>query len=493
MRRRGSQLLVSQLWDTPNYRGRIRDISPLPGTLVGGSYNGFVHEEPGVTLAALARDATLPITLVTLAGRSAETVVSWVHTTERVDPRPHLRPHELVCTLGSSLVQSGSARTFARALVASEVAGVVLGLGEVHLSPPSSLVSACEEFGLPLLAIPHDVPFRAVDEAVLRRHDQLESAARRREGACLATLTSLARAGASSERLLHEAAATLDSEITLESDSDADSGGSPMWAGIGFEPSSEFLGQLGSLLDLAMLERDRGEAEQHARIGQLVDLIGRGLAHPAALAPELAALGLDETKLQVSVWPEGSAQELQRLWPSALVGVAQRSVVLIAAPVQPEALSAAGFVCGYSSVIGIAGVRRGVNEARSAFTLARSRGSVAGPLDLVSLDAILEQLPAETLTPFVETLISPLLDSEGGTDGELVRTLATYIDNDRQMQATADQLFVHVNTVRHRLNRIRILTDRDPQTVSGLTDLRIGLWALERRQVIAHRLTRPLR
>ncbi|GAA1593844.1 PucR family transcriptional regulator [Leucobacter chromiireducens] len=449
-----------------------------------------MHEIPDVTIADIARDELLPITIITLAGKDATSPVTWVHTTERADPRPHLRANELICTLGSALVHPGAAGEFVGALAASKVAGVVLGLGEVHLSTPPSLIAACEEHGLPLLAIPHDVPFRAVDEAISRRRGQIEDEARKREVAALTALTSLAREGASAQQMLASAGNALGG--TLQSPEPTLGSPEVQWDGPGLPPSAEFLQQFAALLDLAQLERTRGRAEQHARLGQLIELVSRGLAHPAALAPELTARGLSETALQVSLWPAGSASTLESRWDSVLVGAFEHSVVMLSAPLEREALHALGLVCGFSATIDLPNLRRGVNEAKSAFTLSRNRGSVAGPLDLVSLDALLEQQPADALAPFIEALIAPLIDSDGEQKGDLVKTLEVFIANDRRIQETANQLFVHVNTVRHRLTRVRDLTLRDPLTFAGLADLRIALWAYDRRRLIAHRLTRPL-
>jgi DNA-binding PucR family transcriptional regulator len=74
---------------------------------------------------------------------------------------------------------------------------------------------------------------------------------------------------------------------------------------------------------------------------------------------------------------------------------------------------------------------------------------------------------------------------------ELLSTLRVFIDADGHLQATADRLYVHVNTVRHRLRRIRELSGRDPLSQNDLVDLRIALWTAERRKAVEHRLIRP--
>ena len=442
-----------------------------------------------VTIADLVADEALVMTAAHLPPGGASRQVSWVHATERVDPRPHLRRHELVCTLGSGLVRPGAAEAFAAALADAGVAGVALGLGEVHLSPPEELVAACRRHGLPLLLLDHGVPFLAVNDVVLRRRSQIESAARMRETALLSRLMAMARDGADEAALLRECEAELGgrprradraSERVLE------------WAGPEGAVSEAFLEQLESVLAFTGLEHARESSEQQLRLGQLVDLIARGLALPAAILPEVEASGLDRARLRVSVWPGGSEGPLRRRWEDALVAVTPDAVVLVTGPGPASELRDPGLVCGYSSVVPLEDLRRALSEARSALRLARSRGGVAGPDQLVSLEALLEQQPPELLAPFIEQLAAPLLRAEELGRGELLGTLRAFLEGDGHLQATADRLYVHVNTVRHRLRRVRELSGRDPLSPRELVDLRIALWALERRRAVGHRLIRPL-
>lgn len=56
-------------------------------------------------------------------------------------------------------------------------------------------------------------------------------------------------------------------------------------------------------------------------------------------------------------------------------------------------------------------------------------------------------------------------------------TLRTFLDRGAQFSATAEALFVHVNTLRKRLARIRELTGRDPLLIDGRVDLFLALQA----------------
>lgn len=442
-----------------------------------------------VTLGDLLADASLSATAAVLPDGGVSRPVSWVHATEQLDPRPHLRTHELVCTLGSSLVRPHAAAAFVSALDESGVAGIALGLGEVHLSPPQALVIACREAGMPLLLLEHGVPFLAVNDAVLKLRNVIENKARNLETTLLTRLMSMARSGAEADALLAEASATLGGALTQ----DHESAGPPFtWTGATPRPSEAFLGQLESILEFSGIEQARAAVERQQQLGQLIDLITSGLAHPAAILPDIESQGLDSNTLQVSFWPAGSEGAIRRQWSIGLIGMTAQEVILITGPVPDESLRTLGLVCGFSAVVPVTSLRRAFTEARTALRLARNRGGVAGPSQLASLDALLEQQPAERLAPFAEQLAEPLIRADELGRGDLMMTLSAFIAEDRQLQVTADRLFVHVNTVRHRLAKVHELTGRDPLTLSGISDLHIAVWAVERQLAVGHRMIKPL-
>ncbi|MEJ6489441.1 PucR family transcriptional regulator [Leucobacter sp. USCH14] len=443
---------------------------------------------PRVTIGELLADATLGLVPIVMTEGDVSAPVAWAHATEQIDPRPHLRPREFVCTLGSALIGPRASKTFVEALVESGAACAGIGLGEVHLDPPTDLVDACRVHGLPLLVIPHGTPFLAVNDAILRRRSEAETEARRMETSLLGELLQRARSGATEEQLR----AQVSSSFGVPKRS-VGGRGAVARGGAASGPSEEFAEQFASIVEIARVQVERAAAEQRLRVGQLIDFVEQGLAHAGALSPELEARGIGAGPLQVSAWPDGSADAVTKRWPDAVVGATSRSVTMITAPMSLEETQSLGLVCGYSSTVSSSQLRSAISEAWSAFTLARSRGGVAGPRDLVSFEALLEQLPADVPKRFVERLLAPIIDAEGSSRSELLETLRAYVAADQHVQRTADALFVHVNTVRHRLRRIRELSGRDPMTLHGVTDLRIALWAHERRRAVSARLVPPLR
>ncbi|MGY3170858.1 carbohydrate diacid regulator [Pseudomonas sp. TE12234] len=73
-------------------------------------------------------------------------------------------------------------------------------------------------------------------------------------------------------------------------------------------------------------------------------------------------------------------------------------------------------------------------------------------------------------------LISPI-DALANRDanGQLLRTLRSWYENDGQLQACADDLGVHRNSLRYRLDRIAELTGKDVNRLSDLVELYVGV------------------
>ncbi|MCW2993096.1 MAG: hypothetical protein JWQ18_591 [Conexibacter sp.] len=72
--------------------------------------------------------------------------------------------------------------------------------------------------------------------------------------------------------------------------------------------------------------------------------------------------------------------------------------------------------------------------------------------------------------------VEPLLDL-GESGARILETVERYIENDAQLQVTADELYLHSNTVRYRLNRFEEETDCSLRSTAGLVEV---WWSLAR-------------
>ena len=110
-----------------------------------------------------------------------ERVIRWVHTTELADPSRYLQGGEVILTTGVWRDAGTSSAEFVAPLRRSDVAALGYGLPEPDAVMPPDLEDTCAEAGLPLFAVPYDVPFIAVSRAFVDRvYGQREEALRER-------------------------------------------------------------------------------------------------------------------------------------------------------------------------------------------------------------------------------------------------------------------------------------------------------------------------
>jgi hypothetical protein len=255
------------------------------------------------------------------------------------------------------------------------------------------------------------------------------------------------------------------------------------WQGQGEAPTVDLLTQIGRVLDVACYEQETERRRHRERVGQLFSLVADNLADVAAVLPHLEAAGLGGGALTVSAWPAGTGQLLETAMPAALVAEAPHTAFAVTrgtAEVEDAARRLA-LACGHGSAVSLSHLARGIAEARACLELARRRGRLVGPLELTSLDGLLEQQPPGRLDPFVAQLVRPLVEHDLRHRGQLLDTLRSFVRTEGSLQQTARVHYLHVNTVRHRLGRVQALTGRDPLAFDDRVALAIALWAFDRR------------
>jgi sugar diacid utilization regulator len=85
--------------------------------------------------------------------------------------------------------------------------------------------------------------------------------------------------------------------------------------------------------------------------------------------------------------------------------------------------------------------------------------------------------PAE-LERFYSETVEPLVAYDEQYETDLVGTVETYLENDGNVAATAQQLFTHRHTIRYRLERARELCGHDVTLTEGREKLGLGLKAM---------------
>jgi DNA-binding PucR family transcriptional regulator len=80
--------------------------------------------------------------------------------------------------------------------------------------------------------------------------------------------------------------------------------------------------------------------------------------------------------------------------------------------------------------------------------------SVVGQNELALYSTLFETHDHASLASFLEATIGPLIAHDRKRNTELAPTLLQYFESNKNAKATAQQLHIHVNTVRQRLTTI---------------------------------------
>lgn len=466
------------------------------------------HEDPDVpgqpTINDLVNVQDLQLRWVLCEEVGKNRRVRWASTTELLDPTAYLKGGELVCTVGSMLTDVGTCRSFAKALSQAGVSALCFGSGDVHRTIPKALLDSCHHFQLPLVEAPLGAPFIAISEYLADSRVRAQAATSRSEQQLISQLLAGIRTRRPVMDLLQVASRATHGNIQLvdgppprpghrsETASDGEEersvpvglGRSLRWRGEGDVPEMALLEQLARVVEVANSEQDIEDAFNRERVGQLLRLVGDGLAHPIALRPLLVHGNLRASLLVASAWTPGAAALLARHFPQIVVGeTPSLAIALTETPAEVRGAAAVlSLPCGYGSQVPLTDIGRSIAEACAALKLARRGSTAVGPEGLTTMEGLLEQQPANRLSPFVDQIIQPLVDSDVKRRTSHVETLRLFLRLDGRLQATASEIFLHVNTVRHRLVQIHEITGRDPMVLADRMALMVALWAYDHRR-----------
>ncbi|MFF7992686.1 PucR family transcriptional regulator [Kitasatospora xanthocidica] len=274
-------------------------------------------------------------------------------------------------------------------------------------------------------------------------------------------------------------------------------------------PAADVLPYAVRLVGLELARRQAHLAGRRELVGQVVEDIVRDVITPAAAERRLAAFGLDakaphrvvlgclapegagpaeERRLARLPWltadrpggpgdPDGPEPVLTAAVGRYLVAVLPQSV-----PAEEPARRLGSALSGLDTraSVGIGGGYRGVDglrwswfEAQAALT----RGPGVHTGDPLNLPRLLLSSPDLPLKQLAAEVLRPLTRFDEANQADLVSTLHAYLAADCSVQAVADRLYVHRNTVRYRLDRIERLTGRSLQSMQDRFQLWLALLA----------------
>jgi hypothetical protein len=244
------------------------------------------------------------------------------------------------------------------------------------------------------------------------------------------------------------------------------------------------VGMLASASAHREAEFELARHEQHHRTN-LVRGILFGTLAPAAIRLQAGGYGLDLGGIYraVRARPEGelTVRALERQ-----LGVADG-----AGPRRGLAALLDGDLVGFvldplpgsvTATVGV-GPPAGLNEMGNSFRLATraleaaTATRVAGPVAMEGLGlwpAVIAD--GDVGDELRARIVAPVL-AQGRTGAAVLDTVVRYLDNDLRLEVTAEQMFLHVNTVRYRLRRFEELSGMSLRRVDDLVQV---WWAIRR-------------
>jgi hypothetical protein len=127
---------------------------------------------------------------------------------------------------------------------------------------------------------------------------------------------------------------------------------------------------------------------------------------------------------------------------------------------------------------GVTGLRGALDEARHACAVAAMSGdrvAIVGEDELTSHVMLLAAVPDGVRRAFRDRLLGPLLDYDRVHRADLVPTLRAFLASSGSWTKCAEELHIHVNTLRYRIQRIEQMTGRDLGRLDTRVDLFLAL------------------
>ncbi|GAA2419052.1 PucR family transcriptional regulator [Actinomadura vinacea] len=464
--------------------------------------------------------------------------IRWVVTTDLLDPGRYLSGGELVLSGLVWWSRPADSEVFAGALARSGVSGLAawdVERGRI----PDDLVAACRRHRIPLFQVPEDVAFATITEqivrrlstaraadlgAVLDRHRRLVAGAGldpvlelvgRDLGMRCWVLTptgrlvagphppaadpaALARAYLAAPRLPHR----VSPDISILSVAEETTSRVADWfiacEGDWTEWPAERRALTDELAAIVALERARLDDRLSAEGRLSQELIRTVAARDHEILPHLKLTGLDldapftavAATARADLRPGELRTVLAEILPdhSRLGLLGDEAIALVPTPDDlaaslRDALSAlapglTGLAVGVSKPAAARELRGIVEEARYARRLAAARTDpvcVVGHDELATHMLLLASVPDDVRRMFKERLLDPLHTYDEVHKADLILTLETFLQHSGSWTRCAEQLHLHVNSVRYRIQRIEELTGRDLSRLEDRVDFFLAL------------------
>lgn len=222
----------------------------------------------------------------------------------------------------------------------------------------------------------------------------------------------------------------------------------------------------------------RDAAHDLRETGRLLELVRSGLASAEAVRGRLWETGIDPDAVLGAALPASTLTDGSRL--GVLAGTVGDIALIVAEAEEPVLGLAADAPCGIGGPGPLSRLPSSLTEALTGLDVARRRGGIVRAADLATFSTLLGTLGSRQLAPFVDQIARPLASYDAAHGTRLIDTLRTFLRTGGSVGAASAELFLHPNTLRHRLARIESVTGRNPLHFDDRIAYAIALWSWDR-------------
>lgn len=126
-------------------------------------------------------------------------------------------------------------------------------------------------------------------------------------------------------------------------------------------------------------------------------------------------------------------------------------------------------------------MRNSYIEAKKALSIAiASIDNIIVEYEALDIDLILDDITEVNIKIFIDRVLGGIREEQLGMYTDI---LLKYIENDRSIIKTSDELFIHKNTLQYRLNNIYKITGYNPRFTKDLVVLYMAIKALRYKKI----------
>lgn len=478
-------------------------------------------------VADLLAEDTLQLRLHTPSSRQRlARSISFCAQAEFLDPTPFLGTGCLLITngIGFNFSDTQIWDAYLERLADVPVAAIAFGTGAAHRLIPSGLVRAATKYDVPLLEVPHVVPALQVQRFVTSVLESERFALTKQSWELADRCAQIAGSGGTLRGLLSEISDASNGQVAIldavgdavafwpkgskwtyedlrqaSTANDISSFELPMGGteafhlvargGLAREPLATLLGPASSILAMQLNNVLKNSGQKRARMAALLQQFGdwEGVATDE-LTRSFRAAGLDPHAPTYLVVARPGPDDSTRPWKirlavqelfsrvrihsshGSLFAFAQSSYLTSEpAEITQQLLEACRQVAGTVPII-IKEPAESVDELRLGIADARhkvrqvSEPTIPAPLNL---QALITATTSGGTRAAAHKLLAPVLAYDSNHNSELLQTLKSYLEHNAQPSQTSQDLYIHRNTLRKRLNLLSELLRLPLSTLDG--------------------------